>query len=176
LNNDKNNSSSFNDLLSSGLLAIFAIVVMLFSLDLEVPGSIYTAPGLLPFVISLILFVLSFILVSIHLKKKIIFNFNRDTFSVFLNDQNRRTLFLLLLISIYIFLVGLVNFELVIPIFTFEYRLSSFQIISTVMTTIIVKNFWQKKTLTCLVVVFLFIEILSAIFRYGFGILMPGSF
>ncbi len=173
---ESNSANFFKDLMSSLLLSIFSIIVMVLSLNLDVPGSLYTAPGLLPFVASLALLILSILLAIKTIKSKASFKTRKLNLDLATTQENKRTLLLLALISIYIFTVGFTRFEFIIPMVFFDYRLSSFQIISTIMITVIVKIFWDKKILRCFSIVFIVVESLSAIFRYGFGILMPGYF
>tara|TARA_Y100001970_G_C14228755_1_gene857334 strand:- start:1088 stop:1618 length:531 start_codon:yes stop_codon:yes gene_type:complete len=173
---ERKSNDFFKDLLSALVLSIFSIIVMVLSLNLDVPGSIYTAPGLLPFIASLALLFLSILLAIQAIRSNGFFKLRKLDFELDITQENKRTFLLLALISIYVFTVGFTRFEFIVPIILFDYRLSSFQIISTIMITIIVKIFWDKKILRCFSIVFIFVESLSAIFRYGFGILMPGYF
>ena len=44
------------NLVGAAMTGLLAILTMVFSLRLAVPGSIYTAPGLLPFIVGFTLF------------------------------------------------------------------------------------------------------------------------
>jgi hypothetical protein len=172
--NDLNSKKS--DLISSFILILIAILVMAYSLTLDVPGNISTAPGLLPFITSFILFFLASLLffksfqsrASIHLK---------NDFAQLLNyESTPRTLLLFIIVISYVLCVGRVNFELSFEFFSLPLLFSSYEFFSILFVTLIAKIFWGASLIRCLVVVFLTVESLALIFRYGFGILMPESF
>ena len=80
------------------------------------------------------------------------------------------------LVTAYILLVGLVNFEFALPLGFFTARISSYEVISVIMVAWILRLFWKAHPARCLIVALVSVEVLAAIFRYGFGIPMPAGY
>jgi len=177
-------SSPGKDLGSAIVVGLLAIAAMVFSIRLDVPGALYTAPGLLPFITGLTLFMMAVVLgtravraggTSGSLRKFTAGAVNAAT--DYLNDEEgRRTLLLVSIVTAYVLLVAFINFDLRFPTPIFTFQLSSYEVISVVMITWILRLFWKASSLRCFVVALVTIEVLVTIFRYGFGILMPETF
>lgn len=80
------------------------------------------------------------------------------------------------LVTAYVLLVGLINFEFSLPLGFITARISSYEVISVVMVAWILRLFWQAHPARCLIVALVSVEILASIFRYGFGIPMPAGY
>ncbi len=173
-------ATSGKDLGSACVVGALAIAAMVMSLRLEVPGSVSTAPGLLPFVTSLTLLLMAIVLgvkaVRAGGAREFASASRRAAETYLSSEEGRRCLLLIAIIVVYVLLVGIINFDLrqQTPLFTF--RLSSFEVISIAVITLIMKLFWKAPLTRCFSVSLVTIEILAAIFRYGFGIIMPESF
>ncbi|MYF69144.1 MAG: hypothetical protein F4181_03810 [Proteobacteria bacterium] len=90
--------------------------------------------------------------------------------------EARRTALLMALVTAYVLLVGLINFEFSLPLGFITARISSYEVISVVMVAWILRLFWQAHPARCLIVALVSVEILASIFRYGFGIPMPAGY
>ena len=201
-----------SDLASALVIAIFAAMAVVFSIRLDVPGSIYTAPGLFPVFIGSTLFAMAAVLGwrALRAGAKIKapswlralrwvrkFGWLRSIrwfrafrrLSVFVRTvalrrdsatgstgEAHRTAQLLALVTVYVLLVGVVNFEFALPLGFFTARISSYEVISVIMVAWILRLFWRAHPARCLIVALVSVEVLAAIFRYGFGIPMPAGY
>ena len=168
------------DLGSACVIGMLAIAAMVMSLRLDVPGEVFTAPGLLPFATSLTLFLMAIILGVTAVRAGGADDFRqvarRATGSYLASEDGRRSFLLVGIVIAYVVLVGNINFDLRLPTPVFVFRLSSYEVISIAVITSIMKLYWKATFLRCLFVSLVTIEILAIIFRYGFGIIMPESF
>lgn len=201
-----------SDLAAALVIAIFAALAVVFSVRLDVPGSIYTAPGLFPVIIGSTLFAMAAVLGwhAIRAGAKIKapswlralrrvrkFGWLRSIrwfrafrrLRVFVRTvalrrdsatgstgEAHRTAQLMALVTAYVLLVGLVNFEFGVPLGFFTVRISSYELISVIMVAWILRLFWRAHPARCLVVALVSVEVLATIFRYGFGIPMPAGY
>ncbi len=168
------------DLGSACVIGTLAIAAMVMSLRLDVPGSVSTAPGLLPFVTSLTLLLMAVILgvkaVQAGGARDFAGGFRRAAGTYLSSSEGRRCLLLIAIIVAYVLLVGIINFDLRLPTPVFVFRLSSYEVISIVVITSIMKLFWKASLPRCFLVSLVTIELMATIFRYAFGIIMPESF
>jgi hypothetical protein len=168
------------DLGSACVIGGLAIAVMVMSLRLDVPGEIFTAPGLLPFATSVTLLLMAIILGVIAIRAGGADDFTgaarQAAGAFFANEDDRRSLLLVGIVIAYVVLVGIINFDLRLPTSVFVFRLSSYEVISVAVITSILKLYWKAPLLRCFLVSLVTIETLAIIFRYGFGIIMPESF
>lgn len=191
-----------SDLAAALVIAIFAALAVVFSVRLDVPGSIYTAPGLFPVIIGSTLFAMAAVLGwrAIRAGAKIqapswlrsirwVGAFRRlgalgRTVALRMvaatgstsTGEAPRTAMLMALVTAYVLLVGLVNFEFALPLGFFTARISSYEVISVIMVAWILRLFWRAHPARCLIVALVSVEVLAAIFRYGFGIPMPAGY
>ena len=168
------------DLGSACVIGALSIAAMVMSLRLDIPGSVSTAPGLLPFVTGLALLLMAVLLgvraVQAGGSREIASASRRASEAYLSSEEGRRSLLLIVIIVAYVLLVGLINFDLRLPTPVFVFRLSSYEVISIAVVTSIMKLFWMAPLTRCLLVSSITIEVLAAIFRYAFGIIMPESF
>lgn len=170
-------STPTKNLAASAVIALFGIVVMFLSTQMLVPDTLATAPGLLPFLTGA-----SLVLMALGLATKSIragaLRGNRDNparENWFANFENRRTLLLMTIIFAYVVAVDSVWFEFDIPLGIFVLPYSSFEALSALALLVILKIFWKASVLRCALVAMLFSMAVANIFRFGFGILLPGS-
>ena len=182
---------------------------MVFSLRLDVPGSIYTAPGLFPLIVGATLFAMAVTLGwrAIRAGAKIkapgwlraqrwirkfgwlrtlrwvrafsrlrAFVWSLALRRVAATGEATRTALLMAMVTTYVLLVGLINFEFSLPLGFFTARISSYEVISVIMVAWILRFFWQAHPARCLIVALVSVEVLATIFRYGFGIPMPAGY
>jgi len=168
------------DLGSACVIGVVAAAAMVMSLRLDVPGSIFTAPGLLPFLTSLSLLFMAVVLGVKSLQAGAGRNFSSATktaAAAWIADvEDRRALLLVGIVIAYVILVGTISFNLRLPTPLFVFQLSSYEVISIFVVTLILRLFWKARLRRCFFVSLATIEVLAAIFRYGFAILMPESF
>ena len=91
--------------------------------------------------------------------------------------ENQWALILMGVVVVYVFLVDWVTFDVTIPlgIAGWRFGFSSFEVVTIPMLAIILRIFWPKPFLRCLIVSFVSTMVLAAAFRYGFRIPLPGS-
>ncbi|MFL2546191.1 MAG: hypothetical protein ACJ0SL_02350 [Candidatus Rariloculaceae bacterium] len=165
---------------SACVIGALAISVAVMSVRLDVPGSVYTAPAVMPLVISLSLLLMALMLGVRAVREggaTDFFGRAAQAVSRFFADyEGRRSLLLMAIVIAYIVLVGSISFDLRMPTPWFVFRLSSYEVISIFVTTLILKLFWRASLLRSFTVSLVTILVLAAIFRYGFAILMPESY
>ncbi len=168
------------DLGSACVIGALAAAIAVMSVRLDVPGSVYTAPGLLPLVTSLSLLLMAVFLGVRAVRAGGACDFVggawRAITSYITDDEGRRSLLLIAIVVAYVMLVGLISFDLRLPTPLFEFRLSSYEVISIGLITLIMRLFWKAPLTRCFPVSLISIEVLASIFRYGFVIVMPESF
>jgi len=177
-------STPNKDLASAVVLLMLAVLAIVFSLRLDVPGSLSTAPGLLPFITGLTLLLMSVVLAVQAVRAgaevtpfaELISGPPRAAKAFCSVEENRRTLSLAAIVIAYVLLVAFLNFDLRFPTPLFDLQISSYEVISVIMVTWILRLFWKAPVLRCLFITLVTVEMLASVFRYGFGILMPESF
>ncbi len=159
-----------------GAIAIFAIIL---SLRLEVPTSLYTAPGLLPLLTGLSLLAMSIGLGIGALRKGGGSNYRnvmRDGAAMYLGArENRRTLLLMLALFVYVLLIGHIGFDLRLPTGFFVFQFSSWEAISIPVLAGILRYFWRGPWWGCGLLGLGMVFALAGIFRYAFHILLPAA-
>jgi len=170
-------SSPAKNLAASGVVALLGIIAMLLSLQLEVPDALATAPGLLPFLTGacLVLMAIGLALRSIRAGALRGDRYRPDPGHWFGVLENRRLLLLGAIIVVYIVTVDPVWFELDIPLGFGALPFSSFEALSAIALFVILKLFWRASALRCSLVGLIYAMAIANIFRFGFGILLPGA-
>lgn len=167
------------DLFAAAMVAIIGIAAITLSLGLDAPASLYTAPGLLPFITGLSLLIMGAGLAANALKRaplSEILSAASNPIGPFLVDiEGRRTLTLMGLVLAYVVLTDLINFEIRMPAGFYTFRFSSYETISIPVIALILKLFWRARGLACIAVAAGMVIALAWIFRDGFEILLPGS-
>ena len=171
-------STPGKDLVSAVVIAVFAVVVIVGSVGLEIPDTHFTAPGLLPFVTGLALLGMSLVLAV----RAICAGGLRDAIAAFLttaaayfaSQEEGRAWLLGSLVLAYVILVAQFSFELPVPFVS--YALSAYEVISVLITTTLLKLFWRASFLRCFIVSLVAIEVLALAFRFGFNMIMPEVF
>ena len=175
-------STPNKDLASAVVVAVVAVLTLVFSIRLDVPGSFYTAPGLLPFItgFTLLLMALTLGVRAIRAGAKMsvagLLGISSKMIRGFLSAKNWRRPILTALVVTYVLLVAFINFELRLPTPLFVLQISSYEVISVIMVTWVLRIFWGSSLLRCFMTTLITVEALAFVFRYGFGILMPETF
>lgn len=170
-------STPRKDLGASLFLVVLSIAAMYYAWQLEVVDSIFTAPGLLPFLTGLSLMVMAFGLGLKALRHGGAEGFfegvGATVSGYYENVENRRTLLLIGIIFAWVIIVGQITFDLRFPTSFFVFRFSSFEAISIPMLIIILRIFWKATLVRCSAVSIVTILALASVFRDGFKILLP---
>ena len=175
-------STPNKDLASAVVVAVVAVLALVFSFRLDVPGSFYTAPGLLPFItgFTLLLMALTLGVRAIRAGAKMsvagLLGIPLKMIRGFLSAKNWRRPILTALVVTYVLLVAFINFELRLPTPLFVLQISSYEVISVSMVTGVLRTCWGASLLRCFLTTLITVEALAFVFRYGFGILMPETF
>ena len=172
------------DLAAALIIATFAALAVVFSIRLDVPGSTYTAPGLFPLIIGSTLFAMAAVLGWRAIRAGATFDalgglprrWASAARAIGSTDEGSRTALLMAMVTAYVLLVGLVNFEFGLPLGLFTARISSYEVISVIMVAWILRLFWRAHPARCLIVALVSVVALATIFRYGFGIPMPAGY
>lgn len=172
-------SAPDHDLAAAGVLAALAVAAMWFAVRLEVPGDSLTAPGLLPILTGLSLLAMAAGLATKALRRGARFRATLDLpracGQYLAGVENRRGLLLIAIIAAYVLVLDLVNFDLRLPSPIFEFRFSSYELVSFVALAGILRIFWRAGLARCLLLSAIWVVTLASVFRYGFHILLPGS-
>jgi len=176
--NDENRSSSGKDLAAAAGIAVFALLATLIAFRMPNPGTPLTAPGLLPLFTGIALFVMA---VGLGIKavrsggsKDLLQGLRKGVRNSFADLESHRALMLIGIIILYVILVNLIAFDLRLPTGFFVFRFSSYELISIITLTLILRIFWRATTLRCFLVSVFWIVALASVFRYAFHILLPG--
>lgn len=176
-------STPNKDLASALVIGLLAVVTMIASLRLDMPGSIYTAPGILPFITAGGLLAMALILGARAVRSGATLDRGgliggpvRSAARCWSRAEDRRTLMLATIVTLYVLLVAFIRFDIRIPTPLFEIQITSYEVISIIVVTWILRLFWRARLSSALLVTLTTVEALASIFRYGFGILMPESF
>ncbi len=162
-----------------GAVAVLAIILGLLMPNPE--SNIFTAPGFMPVLTGLSLLAMTVGLAASARKKgaweSMDFSPGELLRGYFSDYENQWALILMGVVVFYIFLIDWVTFEVAIPleIAGWRFGFSSFEAVTIPMLAIVLRIFWPKTFLRCLVVSFVSTMVLAAAFRYGFRIPLPGS-
>lgn len=168
------------DLISAILTAAFAAAVMILSVRIESPERLFTAPALLPFTVALALLLMAGALGWRAVRAGAARGFFAASAAAVRDyrnaEEDKRAALLAGLVLAYVLLVAAVSFELRVPVGSFEFVLSSYELISILVVTTVLRLFWRAGLVRCLLVAMAGVELLAWSFRYGFNILMPEAF
>ena len=92
----------------------------------------------------------------------------------FADIENWRTLLLIGIIILYVIVTQQIAFDLRFPTKFFVFNFSSYELISIITLTLILRIFWRATLVRCLLVSTFWTIALASVFRYGFHILLPG--
>ena len=175
--NDKR-STPGKDLTASAVIAAFAVLVMLLALRMPNPGTRFTAPGLLPFLTGLALLIMAAGLGIRSVGKggvtALLQGPAKSMRAYFADIESWRTLLLIGIIILYVIVTQQIAFDLRFPTKFFVFNFSSYELISIITLTLVLRIFWRATLVRCLLVSAFWIIALASVFRYAFHILLPG--
>lgn len=171
-------STPGKDLAASAVIAAFALLVMIVALRMPNPGTLFTAPGLLPFLTGLALLIMA---AGLGIRsmgaggvKALLQGPGQVVRGYFEDIENWRTLLLIGIIIVYVIVTQQIAFDLRFPTKFFVFNFSSYELISIITLTLVLRIFWRATLVRCLLVSACWIIALASVFRYGFHILLPG--
>ena len=173
-------SSPRKDFIASLVVAALGLFAMVLSVQLDMPESLYTAPGLLPFVTgaSLILMAIGLFVKTMrqHGMEEMMKSEGFRAVTAYLADvESRRTLMLMFVVFIYVMVLGQMDLDWRFKTSFYTFRISGFELISIPIIAFILRFFWRSSLLNCILVGTGIVVFLAAVFRDGFQILLPGS-
>ncbi len=159
------------DLIAAAALILLSVWIMAMSVGMPVPSDISTAPGLLPFLTAASVCVMAVVLGVLAWKRRAI---DARSISEDLPPAIPQTVLLMVLLLIYVAAIEILSFEIGYKIAGIHYVFGSFELISIIFLTAIFRIFWTTALWACFSVSFVWILILSLIFRQIFKIPLPG--
>ena len=171
-------STPQKDFVAACVIAAFSIFAIVLALQWANPGHLrFTHPGLLPLAVGF-----SLLAMAVGLGVKAVREGGaRNLSSIFARTPDAdeqgygvRAWLLMALVVALVILVDVVSFRFRFPIGGIELKLSSFECVAIPMVTVIMKVFWRASWLRCLLTAAAAALLLTAAFRYGFKIPMPG--
>ncbi len=177
--NGDDRSSPGKDLVAAVAIAALSVFAIVLALRLQTPAGVFTSPGLLPFFTGLTLLLMAMSLGAGAVRQGAARGMRQalrqGVEQAFTQADMRRVLGLIGLIVVYIILVDRFTFDLRLPLGFFVWRFSSYELISIIMLTLILRFFWRGAWPRCVLVSVVWIVALASVFRYGFHLLLPGS-
>ena len=171
-------SSPAKDLAAAAAVAALSLFMMIIAVRMPNPARIYTHPGLLPFIIG---FTLLLMAAGLGIRAFRMGGANqlrqapgKNIRNYFANIENNRTLLVIAIITVYVILVDVIAFDLRLPTGFFVFHFSSYELISIITLTVILRIFWRASLTRCFLVSAGWIIALVSVFRYAFHILLPG--
>lgn len=162
------------DLIAAGALMAVSVSVMVASAMLPVPGTIYTAPGLLPFMAAASLAVMAGLLgLSALRRKRAGIHGPTETWNT---PQDRRTLALALTVGAYILALQVLSFQVYFRIGTLYLTLSAFEPVTTIALASLIHVSWRGPLWITVLVSAVWTLSLSLAFQGLFHIPLPGGF
>lgn len=168
------------DLIAAVFLIALSVIVMIASLRLPLPGGVYTAPGLLPFLTAASLLLMALMLGYTALQRRRsgvedttgenVGSEDRDT------NQDIRSLLLALSVAIYIGALHYLAFQKPVVLAGLDFTLSAFEPVTIVALAAIIHMFWRGPLWVTVIVSVAWALVLSVVFQKAFLIPLPGGF
>lgn len=173
-------STPQKDLVAACVIGLFAAGAMVLAWQMPDPGrSVFTHPGLLPFVTGAALLAMAAGLAVRALREggaaNVLSALSRPADSEG-REYARRSWLLIAFVIALVIAIDFVTFAVRIPLGGFEFRLSSFECVAIPMITVIMKFYWGRSWLRCFAVAAAVTLLLANAFRYVFLIPMPGAY
>ena len=145
---------------------------MIESVRLDSPGTLATAPGLLPFLTAGSLCAMAAYLASMAMRRH-----RNDIATVPVDEKpdHLRTVMLVGFIGAYLICVQLINFEYTFQLGGMRLGYGAFEVLTVIALTTILLVFWRQALWACLAVSVVWVTFLAGVFRYVFTIPLPGS-
>ena len=162
------------DLIAAGFLVCLAVIIMVASFKLPVPGAILTAPGLLPFLTAASLLLMALMLGATALKR------GRDVTELLApssdSTERVRTFLLIAVVGIYIAALQLLAFTHNFAIGDLHFSVSAFEPVTIITLVVIIQAAWRGPVWITTLLATVWTLVLSVVFQKAFEIPLPGSF
>lgn len=172
---DAGNAPPILDIIAAGFLVVTAIVVMVASLRLPVPGSVFTAPGMLPFIAAASLLAMAIVLGHSALKRRREgAGASEPLFGPM--EERMRMLVLTACVGVYILALQFLAFQVYFDIAGVPFVLSAFQPVTIVALAVIMHIFWRGPLWIKVAIAVGWTLALTLTFQKLFDIPLPGGF
>lgn len=161
------------DLIAGVFLIALGLFFVAMSVALPIPGGISTAPGLLPLLTGASLAVMAAFLAFSALRRRRAAAPLEFT-SIVTTLESQRRIVLIVCIAVYIGALDALSFEKYVNIAGHAVPMGSFEPITVVALTTMLRFFWTRNVVHCLAVAVTWTLCLSLAFRGLFNIPMPG--
>ena len=164
-------ASPILDLAASLFLIALALLVMVESLALRVFDSWVTAPGLLPFLTGASLMLMALVLAWSAIRR-----WRAGFVGGPVEDLGdpARTVLLVVIVACYLAALELLGFNYQFLLMGFWLTIGSFELVSTIVLSVLLAIFWKGPIWACVVISAGWILVLAGTFRYVFNIPLPG--
>lgn len=172
------------DLIAAGFLVCLALIVMVASFKLPVPGAILTAPGLLPFLTAASLLLMAIFLGATAINRrrglKEFSTSPSDTVNVDVATTDKgeqvRTFLLISVVGVYIASLQLLAFQHNFNIGSLHFSVSAFEPVTIITLVVIIQSAWRGPLWITTLLSIIWTLLLSVVFQKAFVIPLPGSF
>ena len=162
------------DLIAAVFLVALALIVMVASIKLPVPGAVLTAPGLLPFLTAASLLLMALMLGATAIKRR------RDVIELVAVPADKgervRTFLLIAVVGIYIAALQLLAFQHNLAIGDLHFSVSAFEPVTIITLVVIIQSAWRGPIWITTLLAIVWTLVLSVVFQKAFAIPLPGSF
>jgi hypothetical protein len=159
------------DLIAAGVISVIAIFVVVASLQLPVPGTAFTAPGLLPFLTAASLLVMALLLGYSAMQRRRTMPPALDRFEI--PDDFKRTLVLGGIVILYVLGLQVIPVDMSFNAGGLHFVIGAFETVSLIAITGLLKLYWRAPLWACLAVTVGWIAFLSIVFRMLFQTPLP---
>ncbi len=159
------------DLIAAVVIGAIALFVLIESLRLPVPGKVFTAPGLLPFLTSASLLIMAALLGTSALQRRRTTPRVLDRFEM--PDDIRRSLMLGGIVILYVLGLQFIPVNVSFDIGPLHFLIGAFEVVSLVVITGLLKLYWRAALWACFAVTVGWIAFLSVVFRMLFQTPLP---
>jgi hypothetical protein len=159
------------DLLAAGVIAALAIWMLVESLRLPVPGTMITAPGLLPFLTSGSLLIMAGLLAADAVRRRRSRSPGED--GIELPADFLRSAVLGAVLVVYVAALQFLPVAAAVSIGAIRLAIGNFEVATIVALATILRIFWRGALWVCLAVSLGWVGFLSLVFRLIFEIQLP---
>lgn len=163
------------DLFAAGFLIALSILVMVASVMLPVPGSLLTAPGLLPFLTAASLAIMALMLGNSAWQRRKA-GVVMDPADMRDREEDRRAMVLAGVVAAYILALQFLAFQIYLKIAGVDIVLSAFEPVTIIALSTIIHFAWRGPLWITVAISSGWTLLLSLVFQKLFQIPLPGGF
>lgn len=166
-------ASPKQDIVAAVFLSALSLWIIVEALNLKMPGSVSTHPGLLPIITATSMMAMAGALGYLAWRR-------RDLAQADIEDDEHasfaRTAALFGFIGLYVLALDVVPFNYRFELFAVQLQIGAFEVDTTICLTLLLAYFWRSGFLPALGVAAFWTVSLASVFRYVFNVPLPGSF